>query len=55
MLNSALVCGGQNMTLLALWEGKGGDKPGGTRHMVKEAETRGSKTVIIDFNKIVPV
>jgi len=55
MLNSALVCGGQNMTLLALWEGKGGDKPGGTRHMVKEAESRGSKTVVIDFNKIVPV
>ncbi|MEP6951138.1 MAG: tetratricopeptide repeat-containing protein [Ginsengibacter sp.] len=54
MLNSSLVCGGQNMTLLALWEGKGGDKPGGTRHMVKEAETRGSKTVIIDFNKIAP-
>jgi hypothetical protein len=46
-LNSALVNGGINMTLLALWNGKGGDGPGGTADMVKEAKARGAKTIII--------
>jgi hypothetical protein len=46
-LNSALVNGGINMTLLALWDGKGGDGPGGTADMVKEAKARGAKTIII--------
>lgn len=53
MLNSSLVCGGLYMTLIALSERIGGVKPGGARHMVKEAEARGAKTIVIDFNKIV--
>jgi hypothetical protein len=47
-LHCALVEGGINMTLLALWDGKGGDGPGGTADMVKEAKTRGAKTIIIN-------
>jgi hypothetical protein len=52
MLNSALICGGINMTIIALWDGKGGDGTGGTEHMVQEAKARGSKTVIIDITKL---
>jgi hypothetical protein len=51
MLNKALECGGIQMTLIALWDGKGGDGAGGTEHMVKEAKARGSKTIIIDINQ----
>lgn len=51
-LNSALVNGGINMTLIALWDGKGGDGPGGTAHMVQEAKKRGAKVVIIDINTL---
>ncbi|TDH28005.1 hypothetical protein EXU57_05955 [Segetibacter sp. 3557_3] len=52
MLNSSLVCGGAQMTLIALWDRKGGDGPGGTQHMVQEAQKRGSKTIILDINTI---
>ncbi|HVG40254.1 MAG TPA: tetratricopeptide repeat-containing protein [Chitinophagaceae bacterium] len=48
MLNSALVCGGMQMTLIALWNGKGGDGEGGTAHMVEEAKSRGAKIIVID-------
>lgn len=47
MLHSALVAGGINMLLIALWDGKGGDGAGGTEHMVKEAGEKGAKTVSI--------
>jgi hypothetical protein len=48
-LNSALVNGGMNMTLIALWDGKGGDGPGGSAHMVKIANESGAKTIVIDM------
>ena len=48
-LSSSLVNGGINMTLLALWDGRGGDGPGGTADMVKEAKARGAKTIIISI------
>jgi hypothetical protein len=52
MLNSALVCSGINMTMIALWDGKGGDGAGGTEHMVKQAKVRGAKTIIVDINTL---
>lgn len=51
-LNSALVNGGANMTLIALWDGKGGDGPGGTEHMVNETKARGGKVIVIDINTL---
>ena len=51
MMNSALVCGGIQMTLIALWDGKGGDSAGGTDHMVKVAKERGAKTIITDIKR----
>jgi hypothetical protein len=52
LLYNSLETGGMNMTFIALWDRKGGDGAGGTEHMVKEAEKRGAKTVVIDINKI---
>jgi hypothetical protein len=40
------------MSLIALWDGKGGDASGGTEHMVKEAQSRGARTVVIKINKL---
>lgn len=45
MLESALVNGGANMTLMALWDGKGGDGAGGTEHMVRLAEEKGARII----------
>lgn len=52
MLDEALKAGGENMTLIALWDGKGGDGEGGTEHMVRVAKDAGAKTKIIDVNKL---
>ncbi|MEO6329870.1 MAG: hypothetical protein ABIO55_13110, partial [Ginsengibacter sp.] len=52
LLNNALVNGGINMSLIALWDGKGGDDLGGTEHMVQEANNKGAKTIIVDIDKI---
>ena len=52
MLDAALESGGENMTLIALWDGKGGDGDGGTEHMVKVARDKGAKVKIIDTNKL---
>ncbi len=52
MLYSVLVNGGTNMTLLALWDRKGGDGAGGTEHMVKIAKEKGAKVIMIDIFKI---
>jgi hypothetical protein len=51
-LNSAMVNGGLQMTLIALWDGKGGDGAGGTEHMVNEAKARGAKVIVIDMNSL---
>lgn len=51
MLYSALVCGGTYMTLIALWDGNAGDGPGGTEHMIQQAQSRGGKVLVIDITK----
>jgi hypothetical protein len=52
LLNNALVNGGMHLTLIALWDGEKGDGAGGTEHMVKEAQLRGAKTIVIDVNEV---
>ena len=52
MLHEALKGGGKNMTLIALWDGQGGDGEGGTEHMVRVAKEEGEKTKVIDVNKL---
>jgi hypothetical protein len=52
-LHNALAdVGGENVTLIALWNGDSGDGPGGTADMVKKAQERGAKTIILDTKKI---
>ena len=38
------------MTLIALWDGKSGDGPGGTADMLQVARSRGARTVVLDIN-----
>jgi hypothetical protein len=52
MLKKALSFGGQHMTLIALWDGKGGDGPGGTEHLVSQTKKSGGRVVIIDSNQL---
>ncbi|GGW37109.1 tetratricopeptide repeat-containing protein [Arenibacter certesii] len=49
LLNTALSYGGHNLTLLALWDGKGEDGPGGTKHMIEEVKKKGAKSKVIDL------
>ena len=51
MLHNAIALAGKNITLLALWNGEGGDGPGGTQDMVHEVGKRHARTVIIDTKK----
>jgi hypothetical protein len=50
--NALTVAGGENVTLIALWNGEVGDGPGGTGDMVQKARERGAKIVILDTKKI---
>ena len=52
MLNSALKNGGENMTLLALWDGKAGDGGGGTEHMINVAREQNASVRIIEIDKL---
>jgi hypothetical protein len=48
LLHSALSRADADVTLIVLWDGRGGDGPGGTHDMVKLAEGRGVRTVRLD-------
>jgi hypothetical protein len=50
--NALAAVGGENVTLIALWNGATGNGPGGTGDMVQKASERGAKTIILDTNKI---
>jgi hypothetical protein len=53
MLHNALAeAGGDNVTLIALWNGEAGDGAGGTADMVEKARERGAKTVILNTKEI---
>jgi len=52
MLNSALKNGGENMTLLALWDGKAGDGGGGTEHMINVAREQNARVKIVEIEKL---
>ena len=52
MLYNALTDGKDNMTLIALWDGKAGDGPGGTEDLVRQANARGAKVIILNTKEI---
>lgn len=49
LLNTALAYGGHNLTLIAVWDGKGEDGPGGTKHMIEEIQKRGASSIVIEI------
>jgi hypothetical protein len=48
MLYEAMANGGEDVTLMALWNGQTEDGPGGTQHMISTARERGARVEIID-------
>jgi hypothetical protein len=48
LLDNALVHGGRPLHFICLWNGGGGDGPGGTQHMHDEVQRRGGRVWWID-------
>lgn len=48
MLEEARRLGGQELVFLCVWDGEGGDGPGGTAHMVQAVEAAGGSVSRID-------
>jgi hypothetical protein len=52
ILHNAIAVGGEDTTLIALWDGQGGDGPGGTEDMVATASKRGGRIIVLDTKKL---
>ena len=52
LLNSTLACGIQRTRFICLWNGAGGDGPGGTQHMVDEVKRRTGQVTWLDTRKM---
>lgn len=48
LLEEALASAAPDLTLIALWDGKSGDGPGGTKDLVDTARNRGVNTKLLD-------
>jgi hypothetical protein len=48
LLEEALASGAPNLSLIALWDGKSGDGPGGTKDLVEQARKHGVNTILLD-------
>lgn len=51
-LDTALSFGPERVRLIGLWDGKAGDGPGGTRHMVETVRKYSGRAHIIDTNEL---
>jgi tetratricopeptide (TPR) repeat protein len=54
MLHNALANGSRRVTLIALWNGKAGDGPGGTADMVEQIQRRGGEVARIGVGTVFP-
>ena len=52
MLDSALRFGAGTVDFVSLWNGEGGDGPGGTRHMMDAIRNLGGRTRWLDTTKL---
>jgi hypothetical protein len=52
MLDSALRFGADKADFICLWNGEGGDGPGGTRHMMDAVRNRGGRTHWLDTTRL---
>jgi hypothetical protein len=54
LLYSALARGLDKLRFICLWDGGGGDGPGGTAHLYREVERRTGHVTWIDTRTLVP-
>ena len=52
MLRDTLAHGAPRARIICLWNGAGGDGPGGTAHMMKSVEEAGGKAIWLDTRKL---
>jgi len=52
MLDSATRFGGDRMAVICLWNGEGGDGPGGAQHLMTEARRHTSRIYWLDTRKL---
>jgi len=52
MLDAALRFGPEKVDFVCLWNGQGGDGPGGTKHMMEEVSKAGGRTLWLDTRKL---
>jgi hypothetical protein len=52
MLDSATRFGGDRMAVICLWNGEGGDGPGGAQHLMAEARRHTSRIYWLDTRKL---
>jgi hypothetical protein len=52
MLRMAARFGGERMAFICLWNGEGGDGPGGTKHLMDEASSKTSRIYWLDTTKL---
>jgi hypothetical protein len=52
MLEAAARFGGEKMIFICLWNGQGGDGPGGARHLMQEAGRKTERVYWLDTRKL---
>jgi hypothetical protein len=52
MLDAAMRFGADKVDFVCLWNGEGGDGPGGTKHMMEEVRNKGGSAVWLDTTKL---
>jgi hypothetical protein len=52
MLNAALRFGADKVDFVCLWDGEGGDGPGGAQHMMEEVRKKGGRAIWLDTTKL---
>jgi tetratricopeptide (TPR) repeat protein len=52
LLHTALACGPEKVRFVCLWDGGGGDGPGGTAHMYNEVKRRTGRVTWIDTRRL---
>jgi hypothetical protein len=52
MLGAATRFGADKVDFVCLWNGEGGDGPGGAQHMMEEVRKKGGRTVWLDTTKL---
>jgi hypothetical protein len=54
MLQAATRHGAEKVDFICLWNGAGGDGPGGTQHLMQEVQSKGGRTHWLDTRQLWP-